>query len=144
MSMKEVLKLAGIVLLITPASVVVSVCLHYYAFKPENLTMELPFFEQVVLLSLLAAALSFVFYSPRDYGAVAMRLRMLLHFALLAGSVLGFTLRWRWILPRADHIILLVVCLLAVYLGVIGLLFLDNKRTAERLDAVIKRNKKRP
>lgn len=143
MDIREVLKLAGRGFLVSNACINVYVLLHMKIFHVD-FSLGYEFFLRVFIFSLLCSLTVFIFYSSKIISKQQMRVRTFIHSIILTSMILGLTLYWRWILPKASHILSLLVAIAVGYsLMVFGLL-LKDKTTADQLNELIRarRNKK--
>lgn len=142
MSFKEAAKWAILAFLITMSGIVVYTYLHMLIFDVE-FSLGKKYFGELIRLSLICGVSMFWYYNKRDISNIQMRIKMIIHFVVLYALVMVLCLRWRWILPRASHIVFLSIVIICSFVTVYLTMFIEDKITAKKLNEIFALKKKK-
>lgn len=139
MTIKQILKLALTVFLVILAASVVFLCIHSHIFNLSTLSYH--FFDQIIIMALLCGILCFILYSPNHTDTGPSLRRLGIHALLNATLVILLALCWKWILPKASHIILLILYVFFTYVLIHVIIYAGNKKLADQMNDKIRKNK---
>lgn len=99
---------------------------------------------QIIVLSLLCTLPGLIFRSKKEIGKRQMRLRIVLHLAMLLTLLLSMAYHWGWIDTRSVvQPLVFVAMFAAVYSMVWSFMYLHEKHVASRLNEGLKHYRQR-
>ncbi len=100
-----------------------------------NVTLDSSFLWQSILLSLLCALATFVYYSKYELSKGQILLRKALHLIIIITIMLSGSIIFRWInTDNFINIILMLITISIVYIAVNTLYYMSNKMVANQLN----------
>lgn len=99
---------------------------------------------QIIVLSLLCTLPGLIFHSKREIGKRQMRIRIVLHLAMLLALLLSMAYHWGWIEPRSViQTLVFIAMFAAVYAMVFSFMYLHEKHVADKLNEGLKSYQRR-
>ena len=141
MSLREIFSMMARSFCGITTGMVVAFCIvgNVFTVSLNDFILEM---EHIAITALVAVAFFFVFYSRKDISRSHMMVRVVIHFLLLAPTMIFLMKEWRWVTlqkPLASAIAIL--SFVVIYAGILFGVFLKDLRDSNAINAALRKRR---
>ncbi len=112
----------------------------FITFVSKNKQIPSETLWQLIILAAVCAVGTLIFYSHKELSKPEIRIRHILHYLYINGSIFGAAALWDWLkFGFNDETIIMLVIIAFVYAVIIFCTFIQDSKTAEDVNDKLKK-----